>query len=202
MLRPGTEPEHGTRKMHLGLLGWGARHKAAFPKCQLPSEPEQLCFCKAGWGGLRGKNRPSCHSAQLGPLSVGPAQPSPHPGTGAVGERTPGTGPSARERGSEQAALYFVKTKSTTELSSQAGPAGKAGGPLFPSPCWGPPSPPQPPPQEPWGAPAATPAGMGGRGRPAWAQALVSQGSPPTTLTPFLPRINWNTNQRETLSSV
>lgn len=95
-------------------------------------------------------------------VSIRPAQPRPHPGMGTAGERTPGTGPSAWERGSKRAALYFVKTKSTTELSSQAGPAGKTGGPLFPSPCWGPPSPPQHPCQEPWGAPAATLAGMGG----------------------------------------
>lgn len=102
-----------------------------------------------------------CHSAQLGPLSPH-TQPSPQSGTGAAGERTPGAGPSARERGSEQAALCFVKTKSTTELSSQAGPAGKAGGPPSLSPTGVHPSSSAPRPQEPWAGPAATQAGMGG----------------------------------------
>ena len=161
-LRPGSKPEHCARKMHLGLPRRGALRPAQqlFQSLSSPQSLSGPVPARLAGGGFRRRIDPPATQPSWGHRPW--ARPSPHPGTGAAGERTPGTGPSARERGSEQAALYFVKTKSTTELSSQAGPAGKAGGPLFPSPCWGPPSPPQPPPQEPWGAPAATPAGMGG----------------------------------------
>lgn len=83
--------------------------QGAFPRCQCPSEPEQLCSSEAGWAGLREKKHPS-HSAQLGPLCPC-AQPSPHPGTGTAGERTPGTGPSAWEERLQAGGFVFCKNQ-------------------------------------------------------------------------------------------
>lgn len=82
------------------------------------------------------------------------------------------------KRGSKRAALYFVKTKPTTELSSQAGPAGKAGGSLFPSPGWGPPSLPHPHPRN-HGEHQLPPGLAWGAEGVAWAQLWPCQGSSP-----------------------